>query len=169
MHSQIPQELLSGLSLFNRVIFEKRLNGAVAVIPFIEVLRGIMLPLQAQVGQLWHDGHLDVAIEHYITRQIRQKIFFAMNQFPVAEFGAKVVVACPPREEHDIAALEANATELVQALADEVRSASDLAVGGPGALAMPDLFMKYNVMILENFAELDHRLDRLMRQTVSLV
>ena len=28
-----------------------------------------------------------------------------MNQLPVAEFGAKVVVACPPGEEHDIAAL----------------------------------------------------------------
>jgi methanogenic corrinoid protein MtbC1 len=28
-----------------------------------------------------------------------------MNQLSVAEFGAKVVVACPPGEEHDIAAL----------------------------------------------------------------
>jgi methanogenic corrinoid protein MtbC1 len=28
-----------------------------------------------------------------------------MNQLPVAEFGAKVIVACPPGEEHDIAAL----------------------------------------------------------------
>jgi hypothetical protein len=32
---------------------------------------------------------------------------------------------------------------------------------------MRDLFMNYNITVLENFAELDHRLDRLMRQTVS--
>lgn len=136
-----------------------------------------------------------------------------MNQLPVAEFGAKVVVACPPGEEHDIAAFavayrcrvrgcrvhylganvplgslaklceevepdltimsfpvalsEANAAELVQTLANEVRPASDLAVGGHGALAMRDLFMKYNITVLENFADLDHLLNRLMRQTVS--
>jgi len=211
--SRLLQELLSSLNPFNRVIFEKRLNGAVAVIPFEEALHGILLPLQEQVGQLWHDGHLDVAIEHYVTRQIQQKIFSAMNQLPVAEYGAKVVVACPPGEEHDIAAFavayrcrvrgcrvhclganvplgslaklceevdpdltimsfpvalsEANAAELVQTLADEVRPASDLAVGGHGALAMRDLFMKYNITVLESFTDLDHRLDRLMRQTVS--
>ena len=136
-----------------------------------------------------------------------------MNQLPVAEFGAKVVVACPPGEEHDIAAFavayrcrvrgcrvhylganvplvsltklceevepdltlmsfpvalsEANATELVQALADNVSPASDLAVGGHGALVMRALFMNRNILVLENFAELDHRLDQLMRRTVS--
>jgi hypothetical protein len=32
---------------------------------------------------------------------------------------------------------------------------------------MRDLFMKYSITVLENFGELDHRLDRVMRQTVS--
>jgi MerR family transcriptional regulator, light-induced transcriptional regulator len=211
--SRLLRELLSTLNPFNRVTFEKRLNGAVAVVPFEEALHGILLPLQEQVGQLWHDGHLNVAIEHYVTKQIQQKIFSAMNQLPVAEFGTKVVVACPPGEEHDIAALavayrcrvrgcrvyylganvpiasltnlckqvepdltiisfplaisEANAKELLQALAHEVNPVSPLAVGGHGALAMRDLFVQYNIMVLEDFAELDHRLDRLMRQSSS--
>jgi DNA-binding transcriptional MerR regulator/methylmalonyl-CoA mutase cobalamin-binding subunit len=211
--SRLLRELLSTLNPFDRVIFEKRLNGAVAVVPFEEALHGILLPLQEQVGQLWHDGHIDVAIEHYVTNQIQQKIFSAMNQLPVAEFGAKVVVACPPGEEHDIAALtvayrcrvrgcrvyylganvpvaslanlcgkvepdltiisfplalsDDKAMELVQVLADEVSPVSNLAVGGHGALAMQDFFLKYNITVLEDFAELDHRLDRLMRQTAS--
>ncbi len=102
---RLLRELLSALDPFDRIMFEKRLNGAVAVVPFEEALHGILLPLQEQVGQLWHDGHVNIAIEHYVTKQIQQKIFAAMNQLPVAEFGAKVVVACPPGEEHDIAAL----------------------------------------------------------------
>ena len=102
---RLLRELLSALDPFDRITFEKRLNGAVAVVPFEEALHGILLPLQEQVGQLWHDGHVNIAIEHYVTKQIQQKIFAAMNQLPVAEFGAKVVVACPPGEEHDIAAL----------------------------------------------------------------
>jgi MerR family transcriptional regulator, light-induced transcriptional regulator len=211
--SRLLRELLSTLNPFNRVTFEKRLNGAVAVVPFEEALHGILLPLQEQVGQLWHNGHLNVALEHYVTKQIQQKIFSAMNQLPVAEFGAKVVVACPPGEEHDIAALavayrcrvrgcrvyylganvpiasltnlceqvepdltiisfplalsESNATELLQALAHEVNPVSNLAVGGHGALAMRDFFVQYNITVLEDFAELDHRLDRLMRQSLS--
>jgi MerR family transcriptional regulator, light-induced transcriptional regulator len=211
--SGLLRELLSTLNPFNRVTFEKRLNGAVAVVPFEEALHGILLPLQEQVGQLWHDNHIDVAVEHYVTKQIQQKIFSAMNQLPVAEFGAKVVVACPPDEDHDIAALAVayrcrvrgcrvyylganvpiasltsfcgkvepdltiisfplplsndKATALVQSLANEVSPASNLAVGGHGALAMRDIFVKYNITVLEDFAELDHRLDRLMRQPVS--
>lgn len=211
--SRLLLELLSPLNPFDRVIFEKRLNGAVAVVPFEEALHGILLPLQEQVGQLWHENHIDVAIEHYVTKQIQQKIFSAMNQLPVAEFGSKVVVACPPGEEHDIAALtvayrcrvrgcrvyylganvpvaslanlcgkvepdltiisfplalsDDKATELVQALMDEVSPVSNLAVGGHGAIAMRDFFSKYNITVLEDFAELDHRLDRLMRQAAS--
>ena len=211
--SRLLRELLSTLNPFDRVIFEKRLNGAVAVVPFEEALHGILLPLQEQVGQLWHESHIDVAIEHYVTKHIQQKIFSAMNQLPVAEFGAKVIVACPPGEEHDIAALtvayrcrvrgcrvyylganvpvaslanlcgkvepdltiisfplalsDDKVTELVQALADEVSPVSNLAVGGHGAIAMRDIFLKYNITVLEEFAELDQRLDRLMKHTLS--
>jgi methanogenic corrinoid protein MtbC1 len=154
-----------------------------------------------------------VAIEHYVTKQIQQKIFSAMNQLPVAEFGAKVVVACPPGEEHDIAALtvayrcrirgcrvyylganvpvasltnlcgkvqpdltimsfplalsDNQATQLVQALADEVSPVSNLVVGGHGAIAMRHLFVKFNIQIVEDFADLDGLLDRLIRQSSS--
>lgn len=211
--SRLLGELLSTLNPFDRVTFEKRLNGAVAVVPFEEALHGILLPLQEQVGQLWHDAQIDVAIEHYVTKHIQQKIFSAMNQLPVAEFGAKVVVACPPGEEHDIAALtvayrcrvrgcrvyylganvpvaslanlcgkvepdltimsfplalsDDKATELVQALAHEVIPVSHLAVGGHGAIAMRNVFESSDIEILEDFAALDHKLDRLMRQPLS--
>ncbi|MGZ9274598.1 MAG: MerR family transcriptional regulator [Nitrospira sp.] len=208
---RLLRELLSALDPFDRVMFEKRLNGAVAVVPFQEALHGILLPLQERVGQLWHDGHVNVAIEHYVTKQIQQKIFSAMNQLPVAEFGAKVVVACPPGEEHDIAALavayrcrvrgcrvyylganvpvaaltklchevepdltivsfplafpETTATEIIRALAQEVSPASHLTVGGHGALAMREHFLKSHIDVLEDFAALDEKLEQLTRRS----
>ena len=102
---RLLRELLSALEPLDRVMFEKRLNGAVAVVPFEEALHGILLPLQERVGHLWHSGRIDIAVEHYVTGQIKQKLYAAMNQLPVAEFGSTVVVACPPGEEHDLAAL----------------------------------------------------------------
>ncbi|GKS63318.1 MerR family transcriptional regulator [Nitrospira sp.] len=208
MFGGLLRELVATLTPLDRVTFEKRLNGAVAVVPFDEALNGILLPLQEQVGQLWHDGHISIAVEHYVTSQIQQKIFSAMNQLPVAEFGATVVVACPPGEEHDIAALavayqcrvrgcrvyylganvpiaalvklcqdvkpdltilslpivrsEDKIADLILNLAQGVRPFSDLAVGGHGAVAQREQFLSARIQVLEDFHDLDGKLDRLM-------
>ena len=212
MFGRLVRELVSTLNPLDRVTFERRLNGAVAVVPFDEALQGILLPLQEQVGQLWHDGHVGIAVEHYVTSQIQQKIFSAMNQLPVAEFGASVVVACPPGEEHDIAALavayqcrvrgcrvyylganvpiaelvklcrevkpdltilsfpivrsEDKVTELIQTLVQDVSILSDVAVGGHGALAIRDRFVNSGIVVLDDFSDLENRLNRLMRKPV---
>ena len=97
-------ELTATLDPLDRAAFERRLNAAVAVIPFEDALHRILLPLQERVGHLWHDGQLGVATEHYVTKHIQQKVFAAMNQLPIHEYGPQVVVACPPEEQHDIAA-----------------------------------------------------------------
>lgn len=210
MFGRLLHELVFTLNPLDRVTFEKRLNGAVAVVPFDEALHGILLPLQERVGQLWHEGQLSIAVEHYVTSQIQQKIFSAMNQLPVAEFGATVVVACPPGEEHDVAALavayqcrvcgcrvyylganvpiaalvklckdvkpdltilsfpvarsEGKVTELIQTLLDDVSPFTDLAVGGHGAVALRDQFLTSHIQVLEDFNDLDSKLDRLMRK-----
>lgn len=103
-YERVIGELVHALDPFDRVGFERRLNGAVAVIPFEEALHGILLPLQKKVGELWHDGRVGVAIEHYVTKQVQQKIFSVMNQLPVADHGPKIVVACPPGETHEVGA-----------------------------------------------------------------
>lgn len=103
-YERLIGELLHALDPLDRVAFERRLNGAVAVIPFEEALHGILLPLQRKVGELWHDGRLGVAVEHYVTKQVQQKIFSVMNQLPVADQGPKIVVACPPGETHEVGA-----------------------------------------------------------------
>lgn len=212
MFGKLLRELVSTLNPLDRVAFERRLNGAVAVVPFDEALHGILLPLQEQVGQLWHDGHVGIAVEHYVTNQIQQKIFSAMNQLPVAEFGATIVVACPPGEEHDIAALavayqcrvrgcrvyylganvpiaalvklchdvkpdltiisfpivraEDKAADPIQAVVQDVSPVSDVAVGGHGALAMRDRFVNSGIEVLDDFNDLENRLNRLMRKPV---
>ncbi len=103
-YERVLGDLIGALDPLDRELFERRLIGAVAVIPFEEALMGILLPLQEQVGQLWHDGKLSVAVEHYVTKQVQQKLFAVMNQLPVRDEGLKVVVACPPDQWHEIAA-----------------------------------------------------------------
>jgi methanogenic corrinoid protein MtbC1 len=104
LYERLLGELVACLEPLDRMVFERKLNGAVAVIPFEEALHGILLPLQERVGQLWHEGRINVAVEHYVSRQVQQKLFSVMNQLPVNEQGPKVVVACPPTEAHEIGA-----------------------------------------------------------------
>lgn len=103
-YERLLNELIQLLDPLRRESFERRLNGAVAVIPFEEALYGILLPLQIRVGQLWHDGRLNVAVEHYVTNQVRQKLFAAMSHLPVHGKGLSVVVACPVGEFHEVGA-----------------------------------------------------------------
>ena len=100
-------DLTQALQENDRVGFERKLNGALAVIPFEEALHRFLLPLQEHIGQLWHDGQLGVAQEHYASNQIKQKIFSAINQLRMVEEGPRIVVACPSEEWHEISAMTA--------------------------------------------------------------
>ena len=103
-HDQLLDELVSHLDQPDKARFERQLNGAVAVIPFEEAVQRILLPLQRRVGELWHEGRINVAVEHYVTKVVQQKLFSVMNQLPVNEFGPRVLIACPEGESHEIGA-----------------------------------------------------------------
>ena len=103
-HDRLLDELIGSLDPIDKAGFERRLNGAVAVIPFEEALQRILLPLQRRVGERWHQGQLNIAVEHYVTKLIQQKMFSVMSQLPVNEFGPRVLIGCPEGESHEIGA-----------------------------------------------------------------
>jgi MerR family transcriptional regulator, light-induced transcriptional regulator len=103
-HDRLLDDLIVSLDPLDKAGFERRLNGAVAVIPFEEAVHRILLPLQRRIGELWHEGRLSTAVEHYVTKIIQQKLFSVMNQLPVNEFGPRVLIACPEGETHEIGA-----------------------------------------------------------------
>ncbi|MDP3092697.1 MAG: MerR family transcriptional regulator [Nitrospira sp.] len=103
-HDRLLDDLIGSLDPLDKAAFERKLNGAVAVIPFEEALQRILLPLQQRIGELWHAGHVNIAVEHYVTKLVQQKLFSVMNQLPVNEFGPRILIACPEGETHEIGA-----------------------------------------------------------------
>jgi methanogenic corrinoid protein MtbC1 len=103
-HQHLLDELVALIEPLEKSQFEQKLNGALAVIPFEEAVQRILLPLQRRVGELWHEARVNVAVEHYVTKLIQQKLFSVMNQLPVNEFGPRVLIACPEGESHEIGA-----------------------------------------------------------------
>lgn len=103
-HERLLDDLIGSLDPLDKAGFERKLNGAVAVISFEEALQRILLPLQKRIGDLWHEGRLTIAVEHYVTKVVQQKLFAVMNQLPVNESGPRVLIACPQGETHEIGA-----------------------------------------------------------------
>jgi len=103
-HEHLLDELVLLLDPLDKTRFEQKLNGAIAVIPFEEAVQRILLPLQRRIGELWHEGRLSIAVEHYVTKIIQQKFFSVINQLPVNDAGPRVVIACPEGEFHEIGA-----------------------------------------------------------------
>ncbi|MBL8038096.1 MAG: cobalamin B12-binding domain-containing protein [Nitrospira sp.] len=103
-HSSLLDELVSRLDPLDKGRFELQLNAAIAVIPFEEAVQRILLPLQRRIGELWHEGRVNIAVEHYVTKIIQQKLFSVINQLPANEFGPRVLIACPEGEHHEIGA-----------------------------------------------------------------
>jgi MerR family transcriptional regulator, light-induced transcriptional regulator len=103
-HDRLLDDLIGLLDPLDKAGFERKLNGAVAVIPFDEAVQRILFPLQRRIGDLWHEGQLNVAVEHYVTKLVQQKLFSVMNQLPVNEFGPRILIACPEGESHEIGA-----------------------------------------------------------------
>jgi methanogenic corrinoid protein MtbC1 len=103
-HERLLDDLMGSLDPLDKAGFERRLNGAVAIIPFEEAVQRILLPLQRRIGELWHEDRSNTAVEHYVTKIVQQKLFSVMNQLPVNESGPRVLIACPEGETHEIGA-----------------------------------------------------------------
>jgi DNA-binding transcriptional MerR regulator len=97
------QDLEKSLIPLNQSVFEKRLREIMALLPFKEVFERVLVPLQIRVGELWFDGKISIAVEHYVTNQVKQKLFSILNMMG-SHNGPKVIITCPPWELHEIGA-----------------------------------------------------------------
>ena len=97
------KELETFLMPLDQLGFEQRLREIMALMPFEEIFKRVLVPLQIRVGELWFDEKVSISVEHYVTTQVKQKLFAVMNLMGTQK-GPRVVIACPPWELHEIGA-----------------------------------------------------------------
>jgi methanogenic corrinoid protein MtbC1 len=103
-YEEVIEGLLKSLQPIDAIAFERKLNESIAILPFEEALIRILIPLQYRVGDLWHEGKLEISTEHFVTKLLQQKLFSAMNQLSMSKIGPKVIIGCAPGEQHEIGA-----------------------------------------------------------------
>ena len=102
-YAPLIRQLENLLLKMDQAAFEKRLNEIMALLPFKIFFQRLLVPLQIRIGELWFEEKIGVAVEHYVTTQVKQKLFAAMNMIS-SQNGPKLVIACPPWELHEIGA-----------------------------------------------------------------
>lgn len=102
---RLNDDFINALISFDATQAERLLGEAFAMYPFEDVLLGLILPTMVEVGERWHHGEINVAVEHFATQFVRRKLSGLMNMFEGDQGRGKIIVACAPDELHDLGAM----------------------------------------------------------------
>jgi DNA-binding transcriptional MerR regulator len=95
------QEVLVAAERLDQQAVERVLDEAMASLPPVGFFEEVLVPLQREVGERWHQGVLTVAEEHLVTQAARQRVLALLHQAP-RRAKRHVVAACFPKEDHEL-------------------------------------------------------------------
>jgi DNA-binding transcriptional MerR regulator len=74
------------------------------------LLRFVVSPLAEEIGEMWRQGTLTAAQEHFFTTTAKQFIWNLTRQYKLSETAPRMVMGTPAGQLHDMAALMAAAS-----------------------------------------------------------
>jgi methanogenic corrinoid protein MtbC1 len=98
-------EMVRALTSFETQQADRTLSEAFSIYPFEHVLLELIQPAMVEIGERWHRGEINVAVEHFATQFVRGKLASLLRIFEGASHRATIVVGCAPSELHDLGAL----------------------------------------------------------------
>lgn len=104
---RLLDEFVQVLTEFDIQHSERVLSEAFSLYPFEQVLLELIQPAMIEIGERWHRGEINVAVEHFATQFVRRKLSGLMNVFEGSSHRATIVVGCAPGELHDLGMLMA--------------------------------------------------------------
>lgn len=100
--SQPAAALRQALDAFDEPAAQAVLDRLISDLSVTAVLRGIVLPYLAELGERWERGTASIAQEHFASNLIRGRLAGLARGWGNGH-GPLAVLACPPEELHDLA------------------------------------------------------------------
>ncbi len=98
----LRQKWINGCLNFDEPAAERALGQAFAIYPIKMVCLEILQRGLAHIGDLWHQNKATVQQEHFASAVAIQKLDALLAAAPLPSRGGRILVACPPYEEHTI-------------------------------------------------------------------
>jgi len=73
-------------------------------VPFATILFEVLSPLEAEVGNRWHQGDFSVSEEHTVTATLETVVALLAGSFDIPADARRVVVACAEGDSHSLPA-----------------------------------------------------------------
>lgn len=105
--SRLAEEFVQSLIEFDLNQAERLLSEAFSLYPFEQVLLELIQPSMIDIGERWHRGEINVAVEHFATQFVRRKLAGLMNVFEGGGHRGTIIVGCAPGELHDLGVMMA--------------------------------------------------------------
>jgi DNA-binding transcriptional MerR regulator/methanogenic corrinoid protein MtbC1 len=101
----IREHLIDAFKLFDDVHANMMMGMLLAVYSVEQVCADVITPVLWQIGQLWAEGEMSVAVEHFASNFFRSLLTHLFHTTPTPRQGALAIVCCAPGEPHEIASL----------------------------------------------------------------
>jgi len=99
---ELPGALRQALDAFDEPAAQAVLDRLMSDLSLAAVLRDVVLPYLAELGERWERGTASVAQEHFASNLIRGRLAGLARGWGNGH-GPRAVLACPPGELHDLA------------------------------------------------------------------
>ena len=100
--SELAAALRQALDAFDEPSAQAVLDRLVSDLSLTAVLRDVVLPYLAELGERWERGAASIAQEHFATNIVRGRLAGLARGWGGGH-GPRAVLACPPGEQHDMA------------------------------------------------------------------
>jgi DNA-binding transcriptional MerR regulator len=97
---EMREAWLAACRAFDEPAADRVLAEAFALFPAEQVCIGLLQKGLASLGQDWYEGETTVQQEHFATALAMRRLDALISAAPVATRPGKVILACPPEEEH---------------------------------------------------------------------
>ena len=99
--------LTAALQTYDATVIDQQISQVAAVLPPLELLRDVLMPALAQVGDDWHRGPSRIAHEHLMSATMRNILGSFLRLYARRDASTRLLFATPTGERHEIGTLGA--------------------------------------------------------------
>ena len=99
--------LSAALQKYDATAIDQQISRLAAVLPPLELLRDVLMPVLAQVGDEWHRGPARIAHEHLMSSTMRNILGSFLRLYARPEVSTRLLFATLAGERHEIGTLGA--------------------------------------------------------------
>ena len=102
-----PATLRAALQKYDATSIDQEISRLAAILPPLELLRDVLMPVLAQVGDDWHRGPARIAHEHLMSSTMRNILGSFLRLYARPEVSTRLLFATLAGERHEMGTLGA--------------------------------------------------------------